>query len=129
MRRLFYLLWSSFILVFMGCTPQEPVVSLMAEVDDTVIRREQLFGAEAKASDITWRSSGLGIRLIASGEGVAPKLSDTVRVHYIRRLKDGEVFDDSHARGDAPEFVVNQLMAGQQNLWVNSGSGRLPRLW
>ena len=112
MRRSFYLLWGGFVLVLLGCAPQEPVVSPIAEVDDAAIRREQLFGAEAKATDILWRSSGLGIRLMVPGDGAAPKLSDTVRVHYIGRLKDGQVFDDSHARGLPSEFVVNQLISG-----------------
>ena len=112
MRRSFCLLSCCFILVFAGCAPQEPVVSPMAEADDAAIRREQLFGAEAKATDITWRSSGLGIRVMVPGEGAAPKLSNTVRVHYVGRLKDGQVFDDSHAHGQPSDFVVNQLIAG-----------------
>ena len=105
-------IWCVLILVLAGCARQEPVAPPTAEVDDAAVRHEQLFGLEAKATDIIWRSSGLGIRLLAPGAGAAPKLSDTVRVHYVGRLKDGQVFDDSHPRGQPSDFVVNQLIAG-----------------
>jgi FKBP-type peptidyl-prolyl cis-trans isomerase len=39
-------------------------------------------------------------------------MNDTIRVHYIGRLKDGQVFDDSHQRGEPSDFVVNQLISG-----------------
>ena len=68
--------------------------------------------AAAKDPAIEWRSSGLGIKIVVPGEGTAPKLTDTVRVHYRGRLKDGKVFDDSHPRGKPSDFVVNRLVTG-----------------
>jgi len=80
--------------------------------DPAVLKREKLFGDAAKATDIVWRSSGLGIRLLAPGEGVAPRLTDTVRVHYVGRLKDGRVFDSSRARGAPADLVISRLITG-----------------
>ena len=99
------------ILGLAGCGPKESPPAA-PEVDEAVVRREEYFGAEARASDIAWRSSGLGVRILAPGEGPAPKLSDTVRVHYVGRLKNGQVFDDSRARGKPSDFIVNQLITG-----------------
>lgn len=95
-----------------GCAPKESAPAPVAEVEDPAIRREQLFGPEAKFPEITWRSSGLGILMVNPGEGVAPKLMDTVRVHYSGRLKDGTVFDDSRKRNKPSDFVVNHLITG-----------------
>ena len=99
-------------LLFSGCSPQEPAAPVVSEADEAAARHEQFFGAEAKAPGIEWRSSGLGIRVLVAGEGPAPKMSDTIRVHYVGRLKDGTVFDDSHPRGKPSDFVVNQLITG-----------------
>lgn len=112
MLRPIYGFWGVLILVLAGCTPQEPAVQPISEADAAAVQRDQWFGAEAKATDIAWRSSGRGIRLLVAGEGEAPKLGDTVRVHYVGRLKDGQVFDDSHPRGRPAEFVVGQLIVG-----------------
>jgi FKBP-type peptidyl-prolyl cis-trans isomerase FklB len=49
---------------------------------------------------------------LVPGEGAAPQLTDRIRVHYVGRLKDGRVFDDSHPRGQPADFVVNQLITG-----------------
>lgn len=112
MNRTFSWLVLSGVVFFGGCSPKEPAAPAVQVVDEEALQREQLFGPEAKASDITWRISGLGIRMLAEGEGVAPKMNDTVRVHYVGRLKDGSVFDDSRARGKPSDFVVKQLITG-----------------
>lgn len=72
----------------------------------------QVFGSRAAAADITWRSSGLGIRILTPGAGAAPRTSDTVRVHYTGTLQDGTVFDDSRGRGGPEDFVVSRLIPG-----------------
>ena len=96
-------------LFLVGCGPKEAPVP---EPDESLVWRERYFGTSAQAPDIQWRSSGLGIRVIAPGEGEAPKMTDRIRVHYLGRLKDGVVFDDSRTRGKPAEFVVNQLITG-----------------
>lgn len=94
-----------------ACAPKETPPPAPPQVDETA-QREAIFGPEAKAPDIVWRSSGLGVRILVPGEGEPPKMNDTVRVHYVGRLKDGQVFDDSHPRRKPSDFIVNQLIGG-----------------
>lgn len=111
MNRAFPLL--SVVLLLAGCGPSEPVAPAAPERDEAAFWREEYFGAQAKAPGIAWRPSGLGIRILAPGEGKAPQLMDHVLVHYVGRLKDGTVFADSHAKGGKPSnFVVNRLIPG-----------------
>jgi len=95
----------------MGCAPKEPPAP---EPDESLMWREQYFGDLSAVTGIQWRSSGLGIRVLVPGEGVAPQLTDRVRVFYVGRLKDGTVFDESHARasGKPADFQVSQLITG-----------------
>lgn len=95
-----------------GCTQKEPPPPAAPVRDEAAIRREWLFGTRAEAADIDWRPSGLGIRLIAPGEGAAPQPMDRIRVHYVLKLKDGRVIDDSHAKGKPSDFTVNRLVTG-----------------
>ncbi len=95
------------------CKKEEPVAAAPVAVKDTAKEeREALFGEAASTPGIEWRSSGLGVRIIKPGEGTAPKMSDTVRVHYTGHTKDGMVFDDSRARGKPEDFVVSRLLRG-----------------
>jgi FKBP-type peptidyl-prolyl cis-trans isomerase len=80
--------------------------------DDATIRREWLYGSRAAATDIIWQTSGLGIRLLSPGEGVAPIATDRVRVHFKCVLKDGKVIEDSRARGQPADLVVSRLIPG-----------------
>lgn len=105
------LLVLSWFLLVAGCAKKDAAPAV-PEPDPKAERRAQLFGPRATAADITWRSSGLGIRIVTPGEGAAPRTSDTVRVHYTGTLKDGTVFDDSRARSKPDEFVVSRLITG-----------------
>jgi FKBP-type peptidyl-prolyl cis-trans isomerase len=111
MKRLIGMLVLAVAALLTACGPKE-TAPVAPEPDEDAIRREKWFGDAAKAPDITWRSSGLGIRILAPGTGTPPLPTDTVRVHYTGRLKDGRVFDDSHARGKPSDFVVNRLIVG-----------------
>ena len=112
MKNIFPRLAIGLIFGLAGCSPKEPAPVVDPAIEEAARLHEEFFGAEGKSPDITWRSSGLGIRLITPGAGAAPAMTDTIRVHYIGRLKDGQVFDDSHKRGEPSDFVVNQLIAG-----------------
>jgi FKBP-type peptidyl-prolyl cis-trans isomerase len=111
MHRVSWLPLLGCLLLVAGCEPAPPPEPVQ---DDAVYWREQHFGPEvAKATDIAWRASGLGVRIIKPGEGKAPQLTDTVRVHYTGRLKNGTVFADSHSgKGVPSDFVVSRLIPG-----------------
>jgi FKBP-type peptidyl-prolyl cis-trans isomerase len=121
MKNALRLVWVGLILCLVACSRQEPPPA--PEPDETTLMREKFFGpAVADAKDITWRVSGLGIRIITPGEGSPPAMTDRIRVHYTGRLKDGTVFDDSHRRGKPSDFVVNQLITG----WASAMSSLKP---
>lgn len=101
------------VLVLAGCAPKPPAAPAAPAKTEAELRREQYFGPEIAADKaITWRTSNLGIKLLAPGEGPLVQLQDRVRVHYTGRLKDGTVFDSSIARGKPADFSVDRLISG-----------------
>lgn len=92
-----------------GCGPKEPPP---AQRNEATVQREWLYGERSLATDIAWQPSGLGIRVLAPGAGESPKPTDRVRVHFKCLLKDGKVIDDSRARGEPSDLVVNRLIPG-----------------
>ena len=96
--------------LFVGCGAGEPAKP--AKRDDATILREWLYGPRASAAGVIWQPSGLGIRVLAPGEGAVPQATDRVRVHYVASLKDGTVVDDSRKRGAPADLVVRTLIAG-----------------
>ena len=100
-------------LVLSGCAPKEPPAPAVPEKSEAELRREKYFSKEIVAdSAIAWRTSNLGIKILAPGEGDLVKLNDRVRVHYTGRLVDGTVFDDSRSRGQPSDFPVGNLIPG-----------------
>ncbi len=100
-------------LMLAGCAPKPPPAPAVPARSEAEVRREQYFGKELAADkDIAWRTSNLGIRIIAPGEGPLIQLQDRVRVHYAGRLVDGTVFDSSVERGKPSEFAVDRLITG-----------------
>jgi FKBP-type peptidyl-prolyl cis-trans isomerase len=100
-------------LALAGCAPQPPPAPVGPEKTEAELRREQYFGPEIAADQsITWRTSNLGLKIIAPGEGALIQLQDRVRVHYTGKLKDGTVFDSSLTRGKPSDFAVDRLITG-----------------
>lgn len=58
----------------------------------------------------TKTASGLVIATLKPGNGAAPKVTDSVRVHYHGTLTDGTVFDSSVQRGDPVTFPLNGVI-------------------
>lgn len=113
MKRAFLVLFAVALLVSTGCGPKQPETPPVPEKSEAELRRERWFGVElAHKPGIAWRDSGLGIEVLAPGEGTAPQRTDRVRVHYIGRLRDGTEFDNSLKRGKPNDFVVQQLITG-----------------
>jgi len=56
--------------------------------------------------------SGLQYKVIESGDGAVPKLTDVVSCHYRGTLIDGTEFDSSYARKMPAEFPVNRVIPG-----------------
>ncbi len=56
--------------------------------------------------------SGLQYRVIKSGNGPKPRITDVVRTHYRGKLIDGTEFDSSFSRGQPAEFPVSGVIRG-----------------
>ncbi|HRN62021.1 MAG TPA: FKBP-type peptidyl-prolyl cis-trans isomerase [Luteimonas sp.] len=83
----------------------------------------------AKKGDVKTTESGLQYQVLSEGSGAKPKASDSVRVHYRGTLLDGEVFDDSYARGEPVEFALSQVVPGWQEGLQLMPAGSKYRLW
>jgi len=58
----------------------------------------------------TQTASGLVLIQTSEGSGAAPETTDTVKVHYHGKLRDGTVFDSSLERGEPAEFALNRVI-------------------
>lgn len=56
--------------------------------------------------------SGLQYKIITSGNGKTPSITNRVKCHYTGMLINGNVFDSSVQRGQPAEFKVKQVIAG-----------------
>ena len=73
---------------------------------------EDFLAANAKKAGVKTTASGLQYKVIKSGTGPSPKLTDTVKVHYQGTLIDGTVFDSSVDRKEPVTFPVNEVIPG-----------------
>ena len=90
---------------------------------------EKFFAENAKKEGVQVTGSGLQYQVLSAGEGARPSAGDSVRVHYRGSLLDGEVFDDSYARGEPVEFALSQVVPGWQEGLQLMPVGSKYRLW
>jgi FKBP-type peptidyl-prolyl cis-trans isomerase len=78
------------------------------------LQRVEFFGAEVAADPaVTWKPSGLGIKILAPGDGLVPQLSDNIRINYSGRLLVGTVFNET-APGKPLEAKLNDMIPGMK---------------
>lgn len=65
-----------------------------------------------KNKDVVTLPSGLQYKVLKSGSGISPSLTDKVKTHYIGKFLDGTEFDNSVKRGEPAEFPVNGVIKG-----------------
>ncbi len=90
---------------------------------------EKFLAENAKKEGVQTTESGLQYQVLTAGEGARPSAGDTVRVHYRGTLLDGEVFDDSYARGEPVEFALPQVVPGWQEGLQLMPVGSKYKLW
>ena len=79
----------------------------------TAAERGRAFLEEnAKKADVKTTASGLQYTILEPGTGKAPKVTDTVKVHYAGKLLDGKEFDSSYKRGEPISFPLNRVIRG-----------------
>jgi FKBP-type peptidyl-prolyl cis-trans isomerase FklB len=80
---------------------------------DKNLKAGEVFLAEnAKKDGVKTTASGLQYKVIKSGTGATPKLTDTVKVNYHGTLIDGTVFDSSVERGEPVTFPLQGVIPG-----------------
>ncbi len=96
------------------------VESDQAEAPDSILAvyNASFFTDDAKksetATDSTYAvtASGLKYAIVKKGQGISPKETDEVNVHYTGMLTDGTVFDSSIQRGAPATFPLNRVIPG-----------------
>lgn len=75
--------------------------------------KAKAFLEENKSADgVQTLAEGLQFKVLETGSGPSPKLTDTVSVHYEGKLLNGQVFDSSYQRGEPAEFPANAVIKG-----------------
>lgn len=72
---------------------------------------------------------GVQYKIIREGNGLVPKSSDKVQVHYVGALLDGTEFDNSVKRGEPLEFPVSAVIEGWQDLLMVMKEGEKVKAW
>jgi FKBP-type peptidyl-prolyl cis-trans isomerase FklB len=103
---------------------QATMTAFIQSVKEKEAAKEQVAGAdnktkgeaflEANKKKDGWNvtSSGLQYKVITTGTGEKPKLSDTVIAQYRGTTIDGTEFDSSYKRNEPAEFPVSQVIPG-----------------
>jgi FKBP-type peptidyl-prolyl cis-trans isomerase FklB len=73
---------------------------------------EEFLAANAKKEGVVTLPSGLQYKVLKSGTGPSPKLTDTVEANYRRTLFDGTEVDSSYKRGKTAVFPLQTVIAG-----------------
>ena len=76
------------------------------------IAGEKFMAENAKKEGVKTLDNGVQYKVIKEGNGVMPKDTSMVKVHYEGRLVDGTVFDSSYKRGEPVTLRANQVIKG-----------------
>lgn len=96
---------------------QQRVQLKQAEMSQAVANKNRVEG-EAFLKDnrskagVKVTASGLQYTVLRAGNGPKPAPTDTVRVHYLGTLLNGETFDSSYDRNEPAQFALNQVIKG-----------------
>ncbi len=113
--KLFFILTLALGLVA-GCGAKNDQATMEANLKAESGPGAAFLAENAKKEGVTTTASGLQYKVIKSGTGESPKLSDRVKVHYHGTLIDGTVFDSSVQRGQPISFPVGRVIPG----WVEA---------
>ena len=104
------------ILETMTLFQREMMARQQALVEKKKKEGEAFLAVDKKREGIVTLPSGLQYKVIKSGSGNKPKLTDTVTAHYRGTLIDGTEFDSSYRRGQTVSFPVSGVIPG----WIEA---------
>lgn len=76
------------------------------------VEADAFFAANKNKEGVVALENGLQYKVLKSGNGKSPKLSNSVEAHYAGRLLDGTEFDSSYKRGTPTTFKVTGVIKG-----------------
>ena len=82
------------------------------DADKTLKEGQAFLEANKKKPGVTALPSGVQYKVLKSGTGKTPKLTDTVLANYKGTLIDGTEFDSSYKRGKPSDFGVGEVIKG-----------------
>lgn len=108
--------------LFSGIDAQSQAASVVVSEDDG---DEVLVHSLTEAMDTDGSVKNLLIDDVIIGEGNAVEEGDTVSVHYIGTLQNGQQFDNSYTRGEPFTFTVgnNQVIEGWEQGLIGMQKG------
>ena len=86
--------------------------TLAIQTEENKSRGAEYLKSHAEKEGVQVTESGLQYIVITEGDGVKPKATDEVTVHYRGTLIDGTEFDSSYSRDAPASFTLNQVIPG-----------------
>jgi FKBP-type peptidyl-prolyl cis-trans isomerase len=86
--------------------------TLATQTEDNKARGAEYLKSHAEKEGVQITESGLQYIVITEGDGIKPKATDEVTVHYRGTLIDGTEFDSSYSRNAPASFTLNQVIPG-----------------
>lgn len=90
---------------------------------------ENFLEENKKDTAVSVLASGLQYKIITSGTGAKPALTDKVTTHYHGTFLNGNVFDSSVERGQPAQFPVNRVIPGWTEALQLMPVGSKWKLW
>jgi len=86
--------------------------TLATQTEENQARGAEYLKSHAEKEGVQVTESGLQYIVITEGDGIKPKATDEVTVHYRGTLIDGTEFDSSYSRNAPASFTLNQVIPG-----------------
>lgn len=86
--------------------------TLATQTEENKARGADYLKSHAEKEGVQVTESGLQYIVITEGDGIKPKTTDEVSVHYRGTLIDGTEFDSSYSRNAPASFGLSQVIPG-----------------
>ncbi len=93
----------------MKAKQQEKIVK---DAEENIALGQKFLEENAKREGVQTTESGIQYEVITAADGDKPLATDTVKVHYVGSLINGEQFDSSIERGQPAVFPLNRVISG-----------------